>query len=220
MDQGETAKVPGCEGAGHCLPFLVEKRANVRYTHNNSNVPQTTTSVKTVGPRRGRPRKFSAPSRAVTLTLPEHVIEALATVDSDLSRAIVRLTQPEIAKQPHPPAELSPFGQRAVIVVNPTRTLEERTGVNLVPLPDGRALMSFDSSQTPAGFELMIDDALEDKRLSRADREIFKAVSELLRDARRSKTVTLRQHHIIVLESRRRRRTGRTTSQPNQEDRS
>jgi len=176
--------------------------------------------MQRVGPRRGRPRKFSAPSRAVTLTLPEHVIDTLTTVDSDLSRAIVRLTQPEIAKQPHPPAELALYGQRAVIVVNPTRTLEERTGVNLVPLPDGRALISFDSSLTSAGFALLVDDALEDKRLSRADREIFGAVATLLRDARRSKTVTLRQHNIIVLESRRRRRPARTTSLQNQEDRS
>jgi hypothetical protein len=183
-------------------------------------VAQPTTSLHAVKARRGRPRKFAAPSRAVTVTLPDHVIDALAGVDSDLSRAIVRLTQPEIAKQPHPPAELTPFGQRAVIVVNPSRTLEERTGVSLVPLPDGRALISFDSSVTTAGFELMIDDALEDKRLSRADRAIFKAIADLLREARRSKTVTLRQQQIIVLESRGRRRSARVTSLENQEDRS
>ena len=96
------------------------------------------------GRRRGRPRKFQAPSRAVTLTLPEHVIDALGAIDPDLSRAVVRLTQPELAKRPHAPAELAAFGQRAVIVVNPTRTLEQRTGISLVPLPDGRALISFE----------------------------------------------------------------------------
>lgn len=156
----------------------------------------------------------------MTLTLPEHIIDALTGVDANLSRAIVRLTQPEVAKQPHPPAELASFGQRAVIVVNPTRTLEERTGVNLVPLPDGRALISFDRSLTPAGLELMIDDALEDKRLSRADRNIFKAISGLLRDARRSTSVTLLQRQIIVIETRGRRRTPRGASRHNQEDRS
>ena len=75
------------------------------------------------------------PSRAVTLTLPDYVLDALSAIDPDLSRAVVRLTQPELAKQPHPPAELVRFGQSAVIVVNPTRTLEQRTGVNLIPLP-------------------------------------------------------------------------------------
>jgi hypothetical protein len=163
-------------------------------------------SIDTLGPRRGRPRKFVGPSRAVTLTLPDYVIDALSALDADLSRAVVRLTQPELAKKPHPPAELVRFGQSAVIVVNPTRTLEERTGVNLVPLPDGRALISFDAPFTPAEFELMIADALDDRRLSRSDQTIFRSIEQILRAARRSKDVTLRQRSIIVLESRRRPR--------------
>ena len=39
--------------------------------------------------RRGRPRKFVRPSRAVTVTLPDDVIAALQGVDVDLSRAVV-----------------------------------------------------------------------------------------------------------------------------------
>jgi hypothetical protein len=171
-------------------------------------------SVDNLGPRRGRPRKFQVPSRAVTLTLPEHVIDALGALDPDLSRAVVRLTQPELAKRPHPPAELARFGRRAVIVVNPSRTLEERTGVSLVPLPDGRALISFDSPITISGFELMIEDALDDRRLPGLDRAIFKAILEILRSARRSKDVTLQQRNIIVLESRRRAPSARSRRPP------
>ena len=79
-----------------------------------------TTVDNAVAARRGRPRKFTGPSRAVTLTLPEHVIEALAAIDHDLSRAVVRVVQPELAKQPHPSAELAAFGRHAVIVVRPS----------------------------------------------------------------------------------------------------
>ena len=161
------------------------------------------TSVEALGPRRGRPRKFMAPSRAVTLTLPDHVIDALGAMDADLSRAIVRLTQPELAKQPHAPAELIRFGQRAVIVVNPTRTLEVRTGVTLVPLPDGRALISFDEPLSPAQLELTIEDAIAERGLSPLDRKIFKSIADILRSARRSTDVTLQQRNIIVIESRR-----------------
>ncbi len=132
--------------------------------------------VDELGPRRGRPRKFQAPSRAITLTLPDHVIDALSALDPDLSRAVVRLTQPELAKRPHPPAELARFGQRAVIVVNPSRTLEQKTGVSLVPLPDGRALISFERPRTIAELELMIADAIDDHRLSRTDQAMFKAI--------------------------------------------
>ena len=155
---------------------------------------------ESIAPRRGRPRKFSRPSRSVTLTLPEHVLEALEGIDHDLSRAVVRLSQPELAKQPHPPAELVTFGQRAVIVVNPTRTLEQRTGVLLIPLSDGRALISFDESMTTARLELEIQDALDGPELPAEDTEIFERIRDLLKDARRSSTVALRQQYIMVLE--------------------
>lgn len=154
-------------------------------------------------PRRGRPRKFIAPSRAVTLTLPEHVLAALDAVDHDLSRAVVRVTQPQLAKRPHPPAEVATFGRRGVIVVNPSRTLEERTGILLVPLTDGRALISFDESMTIARLELRIQDALDDPKLPTEDARIFKSIEDILKTARRSGNVTLQQRHIIVLESNR-----------------
>ncbi|PYR76177.1 MAG: hypothetical protein DMF86_13190 [Acidobacteria bacterium] len=157
-----------------------------------------------LAPRRGRPRKFGSPARAVTLTLPEDVLAALGGIDHDLSRAVVRLMQPEMAKKPHPPAELATFGRRAVIVVNPSRTLETRTGILLVPLSDGRALISFDESVSPAGLELTIQDALEDHRLTAEDARVFESIAGILKKARRAPEIDLRQHHIIVLESTRR----------------
>ena len=170
-------------------------------------------SSKSVVPRRGRgrPRKFTSPSRPVTLTLPLQVIAALRTVDADLSRAVVRLAQPAVTPRPRPPAELVTFGRRAVIIVNPTRTLERRTGVGLVPLPDGRALISFDQPTTPAALELMIADALEDRQLPAADRAVFEAILNILRNARRASDVSLRQSNIIVLEGRKRLRDAPTS---------
>jgi hypothetical protein len=157
-------------------------------------------------PRRGRPRKFGAPSRAVTLTLPEHVISALERIDQDLSRAVVRVAQPEMRKLAHPAAELSTFGGRAVIVVSPTRTLERRTGVVLVPLSDGRALISFDESMTAARLELAIDDALEERELPAQDAAVFTGIRDILRQARRSTSVTLSKRNILVIERNGRKR--------------
>ena len=139
----------------------------------------------------------------MTLTLPDHVLDALSALDADLSRAIVRLAQPMLAGQPHAPAELATFGRHSLIVVNPSRTLEKRTGVELLHMPDGRALISFDRSMTIAGLELLIEDALEDKSLPPADRLIFAALGAILKSARRSDTVTLLQRTVIVLETRR-----------------
>lgn len=152
--------------------------------------------------RRGRPRKFVAPSRALTLTLPEQVIEALSRVDADLGRAIVRLAQPVLGSRPHPPAEVATFGRHSVIIVTPSRTLERRTGVDLLRLPDGRALISFNQPTTIADLELHIQDALDDRSLPQADRDVFESIRGILRSARRSDTVALRQRNVIVLESR------------------
>lgn len=151
-------------------------------------------------PRRGRPRKFASPSRAVTLTLPEHIIAALEAVDRDISRAVVRVAQPRVGTRRLPAAELAAFGRHAVIVVKPTRTLEQRTGVTLVPLSDGRALISFDDSMTTARLELLIEDALDNHDLVTEDARTFKDIRDLLRKARRSKSVAIRQQNIIVLE--------------------
>ena len=175
--------------------------ANVDYSHRNQLA--RITALARLAPRRGRPRKFTAPSRPVTLTLPEHVLAALATLDPDVSRAIVRLAQPLIAKRPHPPAELATFGRHSVIVVNPSRTFEKRTGVELLHLPDGRALISFAQPMTIASLELLIEDSLEGKTLTALDREIFEAIGGILKSARRSDNIILLQRNIIVLETRR-----------------
>jgi hypothetical protein len=173
------------------------------------------TITTSVGPRRGRPRKFSGPSRPITLTLPVETIEALTALDADLSRAVVRITQPEVRRR-HAAAELATFGRRAVIVVNASRALERRIGVDLVPLPDGRALISFEDPTIPDTLELRIEDALEDAGLSPADRETFDAILDILRTARRSGDVAVLRRNIIVLEGRSRpRRSGtRSSGQP------
>jgi hypothetical protein len=70
-------------------------------------------------------------------------------------------------------------------------------------MPDGRALISFDQPMTTAGLELLIADAVEDKALPPADREIFESIGGILKTARRSDTVVLLQRTVIVLETRR-----------------
>lgn len=165
-------------------------------------MPSKTAAVADA-PRRGRPRKFTVPARPVTVTLPEHVLRALTSIDVDLGRAIVRLAQPVLAGRPHAPAELATFGRHSVIVVHPSRTLEKRTGVELLHLPDGRALISFDQTTTIAGLELLLEDALEDRSLPLVDRTIFEAIGSILKSARRSDKVLLVQRNVIVLETRR-----------------
>ena len=156
---------------------------------------------RTRGPRRGRPRKFGRDARSVALTLPLDVITRLEHEDTDLARAIVQLVArrgPERAAARE--AELSRYGRRAVIVVNPSRTLRAIAGVELVPLPSGRALISLDASVTPEAFELRLRDALE-AGVPEADRDGLLEVTRVLTDARRSRDLRLRVRTILVIES-------------------
>lgn len=156
----------------------------------------------------GRPQKFGRPSRAVTLTLPEDVIAALTRLDDDLGRAVVRVAQPLAADVvPHAPAELAKHGDSAVIVIRPVAALERIAGVTLVPLPDGRALISLDDSMSIYEFELKLRDALNERRgLDRSERSVMASIGEILKSARQTKGVSLHQRRIIVLQSARRRR--------------
>ncbi len=192
--------------AAACIMLAIAEQSAMTGAVSADGLAVTMSSVTTpiavaLRRRRGRPRKFGTPSRAVTLTLPESIIASLFKVDSDLSRAIVSLAKRGVPTNGRPPAELAVFGRRAVITIRPTPSLERRAGIDLVPLPDGRALISFDQPKTIAELELTLGDALDDPRLGGDDRKVFEGISEILKEARRSHEVALLRRTIIVLES-------------------
>lgn len=158
-------------------------------------------TVRSLANRRGRPRKFSRPAKAVTLTLPEDVIATLKTIDVDISRAIVRTIEPMMPTASRPSAEVNWVGNRAVILVAPSRALRDRTGVDLLPLSDGRALMALDEHLSVPQLELRLLDALADSTLVQPDRETFESLVQILRDTRQGNGSSAHERSIIVLEA-------------------
>ena len=65
----------------------------------------------------------------------------------------------------------------------------------------GAHLISFEESKTISDLELQLQDLLEDPGLTSADQGIFEQVSHILRDARRSKAVTVRRRNIIMIDT-------------------
>ncbi len=162
--------------------------------------------------RPGRPRKYGRPSRAVTLTLPDDVIARLQAIDVDLGRAVVSLAQK--GKGPHPPikpAELAAYGSHAVIVVVPVKSLKRLPGVQLVPIGNGRALISLEPPESIAELELYLREALDRPDLEAGERTTLESLSAILREARQSPRVAIKKRTIIVLETKRDRRA-RTTA--------
>jgi hypothetical protein len=155
----------------------------------------------------GRPRKFGRPSRSVTVTLPEDVLTRLAGIDTDLGRAIVALVERRRTYvRAVKPAEISSYGSHAVIIVTPVQALKRIAGVQLVPIGNGRALISLERTQSIAGFELELVDVLAQNRASELERQTLGAIVEILRQTRRSHRSILEARTIIVFQTKRRRR--------------
>ena len=156
-------------------------------------------TFRTMTSRRGRPRKFNGPAKALTLTLPEDTIAQLRQVDPDISKAVVKVVQQVTPAAPPPRAEVLKFGEHAVIVVVPSQALVDRTGVQLVRLTDGRALIAFNSHLSVAQFELKLWDALSDGSLAEDDRDTFELLGQILRETRRRGEHAIEEQRIIVL---------------------
>src|SRR4051812_47633412 len=153
--------------------------------------------------RRGRPKKYGRPSHPITVTLPEDVLERLRVVDADIGRAIVRLVEGQDAPRRgrRAAAALTEYGRHAVIVGTPAKALKRLPGVELVPLSDGRALISLDQPNSISEFELAVLDALEASATD-GDRETLRELGDILRRARKSRRVSIKERSIIVLEAK------------------
>lgn len=159
-------------------------------------------------PRRGRPRKYGRPSRAVTVTLPEDTLARLATVHADVGSAIVNLVERRTPQRVAPlrPAQLVRYGNHAVILVTPSQALRRLRGVELVPVGDGRALISLTTSSSILSLELQMRDVLERMEPSNPDREGLESVADILRRGRGDVGFTSEPRTIIVLASKARRK--------------
>jgi hypothetical protein len=157
----------------------------------------------------GRPKKYGRLSRAITVTLPEDVIARLTAIDADVGRSIVRLVERSTPARPTAvrSAETASYGSHAVIIVTPAEVLKRLAGVQLVPIGNGRALISLEHSQSISRLELDIRDAIDANRANAPEREALEAIADILRQARQSGEVVLEERTIIVLTRKRRRKT-------------
>lgn len=142
------------------------------------------------------------------MTLPEDVLARLAAVDADLGRAIVRLVERKVTARlsTSEPAAIANYGNHAVIVVTPVKALRRLVGVELIPIGNGRALISLAHPHSIAQLELGLRDVLERGDVDELERETLEKIADILRQTRGSRAVSLAERTIIVLESKRPRR--------------
>jgi hypothetical protein len=128
-------------------------------------------------------------------------------IDADIGRAIVALIERggPVRSRIGRPAEIAAYGNHAVIVVTPIKALKRLEGVQLVPIGNGRALISLRDRNSISRLELDIRDAMDRPDVLEKERKALDLLADILRDARRSRGVAINERSIIVLESKRHR---------------
>ena len=144
----------------------------------------------------------------MTVTLPEDILARLSAVHADVGSAIVQLVEKRTHARPTPirAAEVTRYGNRAVIIVTPGPTLRRLRGVQLVPVGNGRALISLSTSTPISSLELQVRDALERMPPENREREGLQSLADILRRSRGPRGLTSEARTIIVLASKTRRR--------------
>ena len=154
-------------------------------------------------------RRSTADRRGRCVTLREDGLAKLSALDPDLGAAIVRLVEGRAAmprERAARLAEVAAYGSHAVIVVNAAKMPKRLPGVQLVPIGNGRALISLEHPHSAAQFELDVRDEAASARMNSVERRTLEALSEILQEARRSRSISVAERTIIVLESKRQRR--------------
>jgi hypothetical protein len=152
----------------------------------------------------GRPSKFAEPSRPVTVTLPERVLQQLTTVDADRAKAITKLADASLNPggiPMRPVATVNVAEGRAVILVCHSEPLLSLPWLRLIEVAPARYLISIRSGTPIESMEVSLHDLLEVLPAeNRKDREVIEALMKIFRSSRRDKTMT-KEEIFIVAES-------------------
>ena len=100
--------------------------------------------------RGGRPAKFDEPSRPVTITLPDRILDRLAEIGDDRAKAVVKAVETALSGGPggpggpsaEPVGELRVAKDESLLVVARSRLLASVPWLTMVEIAPGRHLIS------------------------------------------------------------------------------
>lgn len=150
----------------------------------------------------GRPPKFQESRQPVTMILPTRILDALATIDADRARAVVKVTEAVLGKgkRHSAPVELVEMARNNfVIVVGPSQLLNRIPSLKLIEIAPARFLLSISSGTPIEALEVNLRDLVHDPKLQTNEREI-RIVHDLLNligDRRRMQRLTKSEILII-----------------------
>ena len=155
--------------------------------------------------RGGRPAKFDEPSRPVTITLPDRILDRLAEIGDDRAKAIVKAVEAALAGGPGGPAaepvgELRVAKDESLLVVARSRLLASVPWLTMVEIAPGRNLISLRDGIPIEKLEVTLGDLLDTHPdASEAERNVLRTLLARIRAPRRNQAV--RKEEILVIRS-------------------
>ena len=160
--------------------------------------------------RGGRPAKFNEPSRPVTITLPDRILDRLAEIDGDRAKAVVKAVESALSAGPgrpvaEPVGELRVAKDESLLVVARSRLLSSIPWITMVVIAPGRHLLSLRDGVPIEKLEVTLGDLLDSNPgASAAERNVLRTLLSSIRAPRRNQAV--RKEEILVVRSLPKRR--------------
>jgi hypothetical protein len=142
----------------------------------------------------GRPRKFAEPSRPITVTLPNRVLDLLAALDEDRAKAITKVTESCLRPMQgnHAVVEVVEVAPGAgLIVVGPSRRLKNIPCLRLAEIAPGRFIITIVPGTPVETLEIAVTDLLDGLRPDEeTDRQVLSELLKGIRTLRRGKSLS------------------------------
>ena len=161
------------------------------------------TNTREIG-RGGRPAKFDEPSRPVTITLPDRILDRLAEIDGDRAKAVVKAVEAALGGAGDAPAEpvrkLRIAKDESLLVVARSRLLASIPWIRMVEIAPGRHLLSLRDGVPIEKLEVTLEDLLDSNPdAGEAERNVLRTLLSRIRAPRRNQAV--RKEEILVVRS-------------------
>lgn len=142
----------------------------------------------------GRPPKFEETRRPITVTLPERTLQQLAAIDPDRARAIVKAVTltTGFKSEDRPLVDVvDAFPGQAVIIVGPSKRLQEIEWLRLVEIAPGRYLLLVPTGTPTESLEVAVGDILDHLTPNETyEHELLGELHKILRHCRRQQDVS------------------------------
>jgi hypothetical protein len=152
----------------------------------------------------GRPPKFREPRHPVTMTLPERILDRLAEIDPDRTRAVVKVTEAVLGTgrgyfKPVELVEMAPG--KSLIVVGPSKALKQIPWLKLIEIAPARYLLTVPSGTPIEALEVALRDLFHKPELQKNEREtaVLNELLNLIGQQRR--TLRLSKAEVLIIDT-------------------